>query len=277
MPELPEVETYRRFLESTSLHQTITYLFVEDPKLLTTDYDTLSHALEGNQFTGTHRVGKNLFVHTRTGAVLTMHFGMTGSLAYFRDEEDTPRYARIVFSFDNGFRLGFLCPRKFERIGLTDNIPEYLKRKKLGNDALETTPEELLRIFRRKNGPVKPVLMDQSTLAGLGNWIVDEVLFMAGIHPEQQAAALTGAEVERLHAAIREVLLTAIEHEAVYSRFPAGYLIHAREWDTSPYSDPEGHQLCPRCRAGIHKSYVGGRATYYCTTCQLPPIVKPAK
>jgi formamidopyrimidine-DNA glycosylase len=268
MPELPEVQTYRRFLEETSLFQTITQLYVEDRKLLTTDYDTLSRALVGNQFTGTHRVGKNLFVRTRTDAVLTLHFGMTGSLAYFRDAEDTPRFARVIFSFSNGFKLGFLCPRKFERVGLTEDIPGYLRAKKLGKDALETSAADLARVFRSKKAPIKPVLLDQSTLAGLGNWIVDDVLFLAGIHPERVASSLTEEETGRIHAAIREVLLTAIDKEAVYSRFPTHFLIHARAWDTSPHADSEKHLHCPRCEARIEKDYVGGRATYYCGSCQ---------
>lgn len=268
MPELPEVETYRRFLEETALLQTVTHVYVEDHKLLTTDYDTLSRSLAGNQFTGTHRVGKHLFVRTRTAAVLVLHFGMTGSLAYFRDAEDTPRFARVIFSFANGFKLGFLCPRKFERVGITEDIAGYLRDKKLGKDALEITLADLSRAFSRKKAPIKPVLMDQSTLAGLGNWIVDDVLFLAAVHPERIASSLTEAEAGRIHAAIREVLLTAIEKEAVYSRFPAHFLIHAREWDTSPHADPKAHLRCPRCGREIGKTYVGGRATYFCPSCQ---------
>jgi formamidopyrimidine-DNA glycosylase len=110
--------------------------------------------------------------------------------------------------------------------------------------------------------------MDQSTLAGLGNWIVDDVLFLAGVHPERIASSLSATETERIHAAIREVLLTAIEKEAVYSQFPPHFLIHAREWDTSPHTDPKAHLLCPRCAQEVRKEYVGGRATYFCPACQ---------
>jgi hypothetical protein len=183
MPELPEVQTYRRFLEETALFQTITHFYVEDRKLLTTDYDTLSRALVGNQFTGTHRVGKNLFVRTRTDAVLTLHFGMTGSLTYFRDAEDTPRFARVIFSFSNGFKLGFLCPRKFERVGLTEDVPAYLHAKKLGKDALETDAADLARAFRDQKGARQARAARPVTLAGLGNWIVDDVLFPGGHSP----------------------------------------------------------------------------------------------
>jgi formamidopyrimidine-DNA glycosylase len=268
MPELPEVETYRRYLEATSLQQTITGLYVEDHKLLTTDYGTLSQALIGNQFTGTHRIGKNLFVLTSQGSVMLMHFGMTGSLAYYRDVEDTPRFARIQFHFASGFRLAFLCPRKFERLGLVGSIEEYAWAKNLGTDALDISVSQLTAKLMGKKALVKPLLLDQANVAGIGNWIVDEVLFQARIHPETRGTQLDEAAVERLHQAIGLVLNTAIEHEAVYGRFPKSFLIHAREWDESPHADQGTHKSCPVCSNEIQLTRVGGRATYFCLTCQ---------
>jgi formamidopyrimidine-DNA glycosylase len=268
MPELPEVETYRRYLEATSLQQTITGLYVEDHKLLTTDYGTLSQALIGNQFTGTHRIGKNLFVLTSRGPVMLMHFGMTGSLAYYRDAEDTPRFARIQFYFASGFRLAFLCPRKFERLGLVDSIEAYSLTKSLGTDALDISVSQLAAKLMGKKALVKPLLLDQANVAGIGNWIVDEVLFQAGIHPETRGTQLSEEGVERLHQAIGTVLNTAIEQEAVYGRFPKSFLIHAREWDESPHADARTHKSCPVCHSDIQLSRVGGRATYFCLTCQ---------
>ncbi len=117
MPELPEVETYRRYVAETSLHQTITQLEVEHPRLVATDYDTLHHALLGAQFTGTHRIGKNLFLPLDRGPVLVLHFGMTGGVDYYRAEEDRPRFARVVFHFSTGFKLAFVDSRMFGRVG----------------------------------------------------------------------------------------------------------------------------------------------------------------
>ncbi len=268
MPELPEVETYRRYLEETSLHQPITHLFVEDAKLLTTDEATLTQKLIGKQFVGTRRIGKNLFVLLNAPYALHMHFGMTGSLDYFRNTEDTPRFARIIFSFASGFHLAFVCPRKFERIGLVEDIEHYLVEKKIGTDGLEISLEELTRKLMRRNTAIKPVLMDQATVAGLGNWIVDEVLFQAGIHPEKKASKLTAEEIGRIHASIGLVLHTAVSQEATYGRFPISFLIHAREWDVSPYADANRHHLCPACAKNLQVSTVGGRTTYFCPQCQ---------
>ena len=270
MPELPEVEIRRQYLETSSLHQTISHIEVEDKKLLTTDYSLLSNALMGQSFTGTQRVGKNLFVYTtQPGTILRMHFGMTGDLDYYHSSVNRPRFARIVFEFDNGYNLGFLCPRKFERIGLVDDIERFLTRKKIGDDALTISLPALSERIRSKKALIKPVLLDQSVVAGLGNWIVDEVLFQAFIHPEQRANTLTDAQLTKLHQSIYTVLETAIRYEATYRDFPANFLIHVREWDTSPYDDLEAHKFCPRCGTRIERSTVGGRTTFFCPKEQV--------
>jgi formamidopyrimidine-DNA glycosylase len=119
---------------------------------------------------------------------------------------------------------------------------------------------------------VKPLLLDQSLTAGLGNWIVDEVLFQAKIHPERLGNSLTEKETKALHEAIQLVLSTAIWHEANYRHFPASFLIHAREWDDSATPGSDAHTFCPRHpRTKIDKGYVGGRATYTCPRCQPTP------
>ncbi|WP_077922226.1 Fpg/Nei family DNA glycosylase [Spirosoma sp. 209] len=273
MPELPEVEIRRQYLETSSLYQPIRHIEVEDKKLLTTDYTTLSERLTGRQFTGTQRVGKNLFVFTdHPDVIVHMHFGMTGDLEYYHASLDRPRFARIVFEFEGDFNLGFLCPRKFERVGLIDNVDAFLRRKKIGKDGLDIAPAELAERVRAKKAVIKPVLLDQSVVAGLGNWIVDEVLFQARVHPEHRANTLTDEEMTRLHEAIRLVLETAIRYEATYRDFPSSFLIHVREWDDSPYDDVEAHKFCPRCGTRIERSTVGGRTTFFCPQDQPLPV-----
>lgn len=272
MPELPEVEIRRQYLESSALNQPIASIDVEDRKLLTTDFAALNESLIGRSFTGTRRVGKNLFVFTdEPGIILRMHFGMTGDLDYYHSSLDRPRFARIVFHFTSGFNLGFLCPRKFERVGLVNDIDAFLTAKKIGPDGLTITLEELTLAVRRKKALIKPVLLDQSITAGLGNWIVDEVLFQAVIHPERMANSLTDEEMLRLHNAIKLVLETAIHYEATYRDFPNSFLIHVREWDNSPYDNGEAHQFCPRCGTRIERITVGGRTTFFCPNEQVLP------
>ena len=272
MPELPEVEIRRQYLETSSLYQPIAHIEVEDKKLLTTDYSTILSALTGHQFVGTQRVGKNLFVLTdNPTTIVHMHFGMTGDLEYYHSSLDRPRFARIVFEFGNGFNLGFLCPRKFERVGLVDDIAAFLQRKKIGKDGLDISLAELSERIRQKKAFIKPVLLDQHVVAGLGNWIVDEVLFQAFVHPEQRANSLTDTQLLHVHEAIRLVLETAIRYEATYRDFPNSFLIHVREWDDSPYDDVEAHKFCPRCGTRIERVVVGGRTTFFCPKEQVLP------
>ncbi len=267
MPELPEVETYRRYFEETSLYQPISDVYVEDTKLLTTDYDTLNQQLKNHQFIGTKRVGKNLFAQLDAPYWLHLHFGMTGDLVYFKDDEDTPRFARIIFKFTNGFRLGFLCPRKFERIGIVEDIEEYLSRKKINKDALEITVEELSKTLNKKNAPIKSVLLDQSTVAGIGNWIVDEVLYQAKVHPEKKANQLSEKEITEIHKSMQFVIQTAIDSQANYDDFPESFLIHARGWGRAGLQDIRADK-CAECGEKISISKVGGRTTYFCANRQ---------
>ncbi|RYU77204.1 DNA-formamidopyrimidine glycosylase [Hymenobacter persicinus] len=272
MPELPEVETYRRFLDEIILHQPITAFEVRDAHVLGTDEETLRKNVVGQQVTATRRVGKNCFLELTSGAVLVLHFGMTGDVGAYRDDHDAPRFTRVALHLADGLRVAFIDPRKFGRIRLADSVAQYQKAKKLGPDALDVTAAHLQQVLGAKKMMIKPLLLDQSITAGLGNWIVDEVLFQARIHPERRANTLSTKEFKALHAAVQLVLTTAITHEATYRHFPASFLIHAREWDTSATPDTEQHLYCPRHpKTQIAKTYVGGRATYSCLRCQASP------
>ena len=275
MPELPEVETYRRFIDELAVGQTIAAFQVNDAHVLATPEDQLRAALVGRIIMGTSRLGKNCFLELDNGQVLVLHFGMTGDVGAYRDEPDAPRFTRVALHLeDSGLRLAFIDPRKFGRIRLADSAAAHQKAKKIGPDALEITATELHQKLAKRKTMLKPLLLDQGITAGLGNWIVDEVLFQAKIHPERLGNTLTEKEGKALHAAVQLVLNTAINQEANYRHFPASFLIHAREWDTSatPGSD-DAHTFCPRhSKVKIDKYYVGGRATYTCPRCQPAPL-----
>ena len=275
MPELPEVETYRRFINEIAVGQRIAAVQVNDTHVLALPEDELRAGLLGRTITGTSRLGKNCFLELDNGQVLVLHFGMTGDIGAYRDEADAPRFTRVALHLDDsGLKLAFIDPRKFGRIRLAESAAAHQKAKKLGPDALAITALELQAKLSRRKVAIKPLLLDQGITAGLGNWIVDEVLFQAQIHPEQPAASLPQPAFDALHAAIQLVLTTAIRHEANYRHFPASFLIHAREWDEAAHATPgsEAHKFCPRHpEQAIEKYYVGGRATYVCAVCQPAP------
>ncbi|KUG08691.1 DNA-formamidopyrimidine glycosylase [Solirubrum puertoriconensis] len=268
MPELPEVETYRRFLDDLVVGQRIVAVEVFDAHVLALKEDALRAALVGATVTATQRLGKNCFLELSGEQVLVLHFGMTGDVGAYRDDHDRPRFTRVALHLQDGLRVAFIDPRKFGRIRLAASVATYQHEKHLGPDALDLTVEKLAAALARKKTLIKPVLLDQRLTAGLGNWIVDEVLFQASIHPERVASSLTPDEVGRLHAAIQLVLRTAIEHEASYQRFPLSFIIHAREWDAYPTPNSDAYKYCPTDKTAIVKKYVGGRATYFCPICQ---------
>ena len=274
MPELPEVETYRRFINEIAVGQIIAAVQVNDAHVLATPEDQLRAGLVGRTITGTSRLGKNCFLDLNNGQVLVLHFGMTGDIGVYRDEADAPRFTRVALHLaDSGLRLAFIDPRKFGRIRLAASAAAHQLAKKIGPDALAITAAELHQKLARRRTLLKPLLLDQGITAGLGNWIVDEVLFQAKIHPERLGSSLTEKEGLALHAAIQLVLNTAINQEANYRHFPASFLIHAREWDTpATAASADAHTFCPRHpKVKIEKYYVGGRATYICPKCQPVP------
>ena len=273
MPELPEVETYRRFINELAVGQTIAAVQVNDAHVLATPEAQLRAGLVGRTITGTSRLGKNCFLELDNGRVLVLHFGMTGDVGAYRDEPDAPRFTRVALHLnDSGLRLAFIDPRKFGRIRLADSAAAHQAAKKIGPDALAITAAELQAKLSRRKTLLKPLLLDQGITAGLGNWIVDEVLFQAKIHPERLGASLGEKEFKALHTAIQLVLTTAIAHEANYRHFPKSFLIHAREWDDPATPGSDAHTFCPRHpKVKIDKYYVGGRATYVCPRCQPAP------
>ena len=276
VPELPEVETYRRFINEIAVGQTIAAVQVNDAHVLATPEDQLRAGLVGRTITGTSRLGKNCFLELDNGQVLVLHFGMTGDIGAYRDEPDAPRFTRVaLYLDDSGLRLAFIDPRKFGRIRLAASAAAHQQAKKIGPDALVITAAELHQKLARRKTLLKPLLLDQSITAGLGNWIVDEVLFQAKIHPERLGNSLTEKEGRALHAAIQLVLNTAINQEANYRHFPVSFLIHARELDTpATAASDDAHTFCPRHpKVKIEKYYVGGRATYICPKCQPSPVL----
>ncbi|MFP4091324.1 MAG: DNA-formamidopyrimidine glycosylase family protein [Cyclobacteriaceae bacterium] len=229
MPELPEVAIYQKYFHYTALHRKVTAVEVEEERVLLTTPQQLSEALRGKTFEDTDRIGKQMFVSLSSGQWMSMHFGMTGRLKYFKDKEDTPRFTKVLFSLDNGYHLAFVCPRILGRIGLTDDPAAYRKKKKLGEDALKISLEEFRAQMKGRSGLLKPLLLNQKVVAGLGNWIADDILYQTGLHPETSANELNDEEIKAIYEKMQYIIETAIRLEAHYSSFPDHFLITHRE------------------------------------------------
>lgn len=259
MPELPEVETFKRYLDSTSLHQRIKGVEVRSAYVLKgVSARELARQLEGHSFESSCRHGKHLLVRADGDLWLRLHFGMTGSLQYFKREQDVPRHTRVLFAFMNGHRLVFEDQRKFGKIGLVENVNEFLKQRGLGPDALDISLSQFREIFRKHRGAVKSILLNQKLIAGIGNIYADEILFRARIHPAMQASALKEKTITKLVRATRQVLKKAIEARADADLMPKSWLLPRRG---------KGGK-CPRCGRELKSASIGGRTAWFCAHCQ---------
>lgn len=254
MPELPEVENFRKYVAGTALEQKIQRVEIADAKVVKYAQSEFVNALEGQQFVETDRVGKYLFLKTDGDLDLMMHFGMTGSPHYYRDAEDAPRHGRVVFHFDNGFHLAFNCPRKFGRLTLTEGVGAYCKAKKIGPDAAKISWQDFEGRLQGRKTTIKAALMNQSLLAGVGNWIVDELLYQAAMHPEERVNELATADLRLVFDKMKFVIDTALRLEAHFPDFPEDFMIHSRWTDSGRPDAP---------RIALEKTTVGGRSTYF--------------
>jgi formamidopyrimidine-DNA glycosylase len=259
MPELPEVETFKRYLDSTSLHQRIANVEVRDAYVLKgVSARELARRLKGRQFKDSHRHGKHLFVRAGDKLWLRLHFGMTGWLQYLKRDEKTPNTARVLFGFANNRRLAFDDQRKFGEVELIKDIDEFLQRRGIGPDALNVGRSEFKAIFRTHRGAVKAILLNQQLIAGIGNLYADEILFRARMHPATEAERMSDKDLARLFRATRHVLARAIALKTDFNRLPKSWLLTRR-----------GRRgKCPRCGRTLRSATIGGRTSWFCTHCQ---------
>jgi formamidopyrimidine-DNA glycosylase len=273
MPELPEVETIRLALEPHVVGRTFERVEILDPRLVR-PFEPLGVAaeLEGERVAALERRGKYLVVRFESGRVLLIHLRMTGSLRHARHGQlDDDPYRRAVVNLDDGSDVAYRDVRRFGTWLLLEpeEVDDYLGRR-LGGEPLERTftARRLGERLAGRRAPLKAALLDQRTVAGLGNIYVDEALWRARLHPLREAGTLDGDELRRLAKGIRESLRAGLARQGASLR---------------DYSTPDGSrgraqdrfrvygrtgEPCPRCGTPIDKIRVGGRGTWYCPNCQ---------
>ena len=168
MPELPEVETFKKYLDKTSLKQLIKEIQVLDERILNAEEIDLKKLVKGKRFESSTRHGKYLFVHLKP-RYLVLHFGMSGDLEYYDAIEEPPKFSKAIFHFNNGFNLAYISIRMFGKVAIANSIEEFIENKKLGPDAYKMTFEEFEEAVQRRSAIAKNVLLNQSFIAGIGN------------------------------------------------------------------------------------------------------------
>jgi len=261
MPELPEVENFKRYIDATSLHQDIDSTEVNNKQVLKNiSVQAFSIRLTGHSFESTYRHGKYLFVRTDHSDELVLHFGMTGHPVYYKQDDRAPDYPRVIFHFSNGTHLAFDCMRMLGEVRLIENRDKFIKEKELGSDALRDVDdvEIFTELLDQKRGYIKSALMDQSLMAGIGNECSDEILFQSRIHPKTNVQDLNTEQLKTLYSKIREVLQVKIDANLKPENLPDTYILKNRS---------EG-AACPNCDGEIERIKVSGRSGYYCPKCQ---------
>ncbi len=259
MPELPDVEIFKRYLDATSLHQRIADVDVRNGYILkdVTAWE-LARRLKGHRFESSRRHGKHLFVRADDHIWLRLHFGMTGSLEYFKNDKQAPRHARVLFVFANNHRLAFDDQRQFGQVGLLKDVDELLKKHALGPDALDLDLGEFRKILGKHRGAVKSILLNQQFIAGIGNIYADEILFRARMHPATEIFRLDDKALTNLFRTTRYILKRAIAAKADVKQMPKSWLL--------PHRGKGGK--CPRCGKKLRSAKIGGRTAWFCAHCQ---------
>lgn len=261
MPELPDVEGFKQYLDSTALHQEIMRTSVLDERILDkVSARTLALRLKGAQLEAGKRHGKFLFVRTTEGGRLVLHFGMTGELRYYRHPRDRPEYAKLILHFVSRDELAYVSKRVLGRVSYVEQPEPFIEEQGLGPDALSEAldKERFLQLLAERRGMIKSALMDQSLLAGIGNVYSDEILFQSGLHPERKVEQLSRQDQKKLYRTLRRVLRKAAESGGALDELPAGYLLPHRQ----------GDGVCPRCGRPLKRTPVSGRTAYFCPHCQ---------
>lgn len=273
MPELPEVETVRRTLEPRLTDRTIERAVVGEYQrcVATPDPAAFAQRLRGRTITGMGRRGKFILFYFDSGDIATLHLRMTGELSLARPEEPPGPHMHLHFDLDNGEQLRYHDVRKFGRWSLLTPEQYELFDRSLGVEPFDEglDADRFAEMLQSRRRVLKPLLLDQTFIAGIGNIYADEALFRAGIHPRRRSSDLSAEEADRLLSEIRLVLASALEHRGTTLRNyrdgngqPGGNLVRLRIYSLGA-GDP-----CPVCGGPVVREVIGQRGTKLCPTCQ---------
>lgn len=275
MPELPEVETVARSLAPQVVGRSIAAIerldwerMVEMPPL-----PVFRELLVGRQIVAVGRRAKWVLLSLDDGWTLAVHLRMSGQLTVHEPGDEPRSHVHLVLRLDDGRRLFFDDERKFGRLRLLDTAGLAALDAAHGPEPLDAafTAAELARLLAGRRTKIKPLLLDQTRIAGLGNIYASEALWLARIHPQLPAAAIDEASAGALHEAIRAVLMQAIANEGSSLRnYRNGYGRQGQNQEHFQVYDREG-RACQRCGTPIERSVVAQRSTFFCPSCQQLP------
>lgn len=265
MPELPEVETIKRELEKAVLGKKITAVIVHNPYVIKQPKrEAFVKGLQNTVIKNVLRKGKLLILELSSGSSLSIHLKMTGQLIY----PGSAQKSRVSFKLSDGKILDFIDRRLLGELRLIEDWRELEFVQGLGPEPFDLSVERFSQMLASKKAKIKPLLMDQTFISGIGNLYAAEALFRAGIHPERISSSLSEKEKERLFQEINKTLHEAIKYKGssvdqyVQLNGALGhYVRHHKVYDRQ--GEP-----CLNCKTPIKRISLGGRGTYFCPRCQ---------
>ncbi|MGI8911766.1 MAG: bifunctional DNA-formamidopyrimidine glycosylase/DNA-(apurinic or apyrimidinic site) lyase [Rubrobacteraceae bacterium] len=272
MPELPEVETIKEHLEElvagaeVERAEVLYRNLVEQPSV-----EEFEQRLEGVRITGARRRAKHLIVDLGSGDALVLQLKIGGQLLLVPPVEEPAKNLMLILHLDGDRRLFLRDETEFTRARLLDEHELEERLSGLGPEPFseEFTTEYLKERIGGRRAQIKPLLLDQKVVAGIGNIYVDEILYDARLHPRRKANTLTGEEWEALHGAIRKNLAAGIEHRGTTVRLYFDVLGRPGEHQNHLRVFEKDGEPCPgECGGKVVREKVGGRATHYCPACQ---------
>ena len=257
MPELSEVETYKKYIDKTSIGHVVKDVKIRDERILKLSEELFVKALKNNKFEDTIRHGKYLLIKLKD-QFLIMHFGMTGDLEYFEKAIDEPKYTKVLFKFTNGRFLSYISKRLFGHLDLTTSVEDFLAKKKLGPDAYKMSWNEFRKVLIKRTAIMKSALLNQSIFAGIGNIYSDEILFQSKLNPKRKINSLDENELKELFQNIKKVLQYGIDFKGKLEKYSKDLLI--------PHRTKNGE--CPKCTSKLERYEISGRHGFFCPKCQ---------
>lgn len=304
MPELPEVERARRQLEKVAVGKEIEFL----TSLYETDFNVFDdttrrkdyglESIVGKKVVSVGRKGKQLWIELSSKPHLVLHFGMTGGISVKNDPDNftymgqkskkqkvtedepadwPPRFTKMEVILSEKYHIAYTDPRRFGKIGMCDIKPiDHPAVSKLGFDCLYQMPsqEEFQALVdkNRKASTIKGLLLDQSFSAGVGNWIADECLYDARLHPSRPVKSLSSEEIECLRTSLERIVRQAVDANNDHTKYPPTWLFHLR-WNSRGRA--KNGETSDGVRVKMAK--IAGRSTLFAPSLQIHRKTRPGK
>ena len=270
MPELPEVETIKRDIEKNLIGHKIVDVWTDWEKALKPNLETFKKFVVGKKIKSVGRRAKLLIFHIDSIPLVT-HLKLSGRLLYRDQDDPTDKFTHVILKLDRGKELRFADLRKFGWMRVLKNegeLDELLSEFGIEPFTPDFTLENFSRILKSKKTVIKPLLMDQSIIAGVGNIYADESLWCAKIHPLRPANSLSEKEVNDLFTCVQDSLQSGIKDRGTSVDMYLDLFGERGEHEKNLKIFRRDGSPCPRCESEVKKNRVGGRGTHFCPKCQ---------